>query len=122
LKSREAFFPELKYLNLGNSFSRRNGVNITEDRFREGKREQGNVKFRQIPGRKMQLHLKSFQEVSSLTVLWILASRFLACACLINCLSKSKTFSTEDFLEALLVTSIIICMCACLSSQVYVYG
>jgi len=28
LKIREAFFPELKYLNLGNSFSR-NGVNIT---------------------------------------------------------------------------------------------
>jgi len=41
LKSREAFFPELKYSNLGNSFSRRNGVNITEDRFREGKEGAG---------------------------------------------------------------------------------
>jgi len=41
LKSREAFFPELKYSNLGNSFSRRNGGNITEDRFREGKEGAG---------------------------------------------------------------------------------
>jgi len=49
LKNPGSIFPEFKYLNLGNlnlgnSFSR-NGGNITEDRFREGKKEQGNVKF-----------------------------------------------------------------------------